>query len=178
MQLSKKTPVFLVRIMDRFALASHIASCAEETIAYKNIPTFLIGSYFPRETLSVSEFISFKLPSPQTRIKNPASCLSNKEPSVEILSEDDIHLMTCPSRSDMKRLIAEFDTEDENPSVSVEIGSYYIPIIILEIWGVQLRLWDLQKLWKDSLRWAWSLIIQCPSQQHAIKAAQHRLTSC
>jgi hypothetical protein len=164
--------------MDGFALASRISSCAEETIVYKDIPTFLIGPYFPCETLSVSEFIAFKLPSLQTHIKNPTSRLSNKQPTMEILSKDGIRLINHPSQPDMKRLIAEFDPDDETPSISVEISSCYVPIIILKIWKAHFRLWDLQNLWKDSLRRAESLITRCPSQRHAMKAAQDRLTSC
>ncbi|KAF8334767.1 uncharacterized protein EI90DRAFT_3121263 [Cantharellus anzutake] len=162
--------------MDGFTLANHIASCAEETIAYNNIPTFLIGPYFPHETLTIKEFISFKLPPLQTCIKGPSSCLSNKPPSTNILSETDIRLVDHPSQHDMKKLIAEFDIDDENSLTSVEIGSYCIPIVILEIWRVHLRLWDLQN--KGGLRWMGCLAMQWPSQQCAISAAQQRLTSC
>src|SRR5258705_2594510 len=62
--------------MDGFTIASHIASCAEETIAYNDVPTVLIGPYLPHETLSIKEFISFRLPSLQTHRKNPSSYLS------------------------------------------------------------------------------------------------------
>ncbi len=55
---------------------------------------------------------------------------------------------------------------------------YCVPIIILEIWEVHFWLWDLQNMWKDSLRHAENLMMQYPSQQSTINAAQHRLTSC
>ena len=90
--------------MDGFTLASCIASCAEETITYNDTPTVLIGPYFPHETLSIQQFISFRLPSLQTRLKNPSSCLSSKQPSMDTLSEDDLRSLVRPTRLDMKRL--------------------------------------------------------------------------
>ena len=62
----------------------------------------LIGPYFPHETLSIKHFISFMLPSLQTCLKNPSSCLNNKEPSKDTLSEDDLHLLVHPTQLDMK----------------------------------------------------------------------------
>jgi hypothetical protein len=164
--------------MDGFTLASHIAACAEETITYKSIPIFLIGPYFPHETLSIREFTSFKLPPVQTRIKNPSSCLSSKPPSMNILSEDDVRSVGHPSPLNMKKLIAKFDVDDESLLTSVEIGSCHVPTIILEIWRIHLRLWDLQNLWKDMLRQAGNLAMRCHSQRSAIKAALQRLASC
>src|SRR5260370_40750681 len=49
---------------------------------------------------------------------------------------------------------------------------------MLEICEVHLQLWDLQNMLKDSLRQAESLMMQYPSQQSTINAAQHRLMSC
>ena len=86
--------------------------------------------------------------------------------------------MDCPSQHDMKKLIMEFRSHDENLFISVEIGSGCVPIVILDIWAVHLQLWDLQNLWKDSCRQVESLIMWCPSQWSTIKMAQHRLTSC
>ena len=58
------------------------------------------------ETLSIQQFISFRLPSLQTRLKNPSSCLSSKQPSMDTLSEaeDDLRSLVRPTRLDMKRL--------------------------------------------------------------------------
>ena len=154
--------------MDGFTIASCIASCAEETIAYNDVPTVLIGPYFPHETLSIKEFISFRLPSLQTHVKNPSSYLSSKLPSMDILSENDMCSLDHPSQLDMKRLVVIFNPDDENPFISVEIGPCCVPIVVLEIWRVHLQLWDLQNLWKDSLRQAESLMMQCPSQWPAI----------
>jgi hypothetical protein len=133
---------------------------------------FSLDPTSPHKTLTIKEFISFKLPPLQTCIKDPSSCLSNKPPSTNILSEANVCLVHHPSQLDMKRLIAEFDVGDENPLTSVEIGSCCVPIVILEIWRVCLWLWDLQNLWKGSLRPAGSLTMQWPSQQWAINAVQ------
>src|SRR5258705_421167 len=108
--------------MDGFTIASCIASCAEETIAYNDVPTVLIGPYFPHETLSIKEFISFRLPSLQTHINNPSSYLSSKLPSMDILSENDMHSLDHPSQLDMKRLVVIFNPDDENPFISSWLG--------------------------------------------------------
>jgi len=128
------TAQIFLHIMDGFTLANCITSCVEKAISFKNIPTVLIGPYFLCETLSIKEFISFRLPSLQPCIKNETLYLSSKSPSMNILSEDGICLLDHPSQLDMKRLIAIFDPDDEHPFISVEIGSHCVPIGILEIW--------------------------------------------
>ena len=76
--------------------------------------------------------------------------------------------LTLLMMHDMKRVIVNFNPNDETPFISFEIDSYCVPIIILEIWEVHFQLWDLQNMWKDSLRQAESLMMQCPSQWPAI----------
>ncbi|KAF8319514.1 uncharacterized protein EI90DRAFT_3132519 [Cantharellus anzutake] len=164
--------------MDGFSLARRIAACTGEAITYKNLPTLLIGPYFPHETLSIREFIAFQLPPIPVHTKSPNACLSHKPPSTKIFSENDVRVLDCPSRLDVEGLITELDMDDENPLTSVEIGSSCIPIIILEIWRIHFQLWDLQNLWKDSLKQTEDLIKKDPGQQFAIQAAQRRLTLC
>src|SRR5260370_41830604 len=114
--------------MDGFTLANCITSCVEKAISFKNIPTVLIGPYFLHETLSIKEFISFRLPSLQPHIKSQSSYLSSKLPLMDTISEDEIHSLDHPSQLEMRRLIAIFDSDDENPFISIEFGLCCIPL--------------------------------------------------
>jgi hypothetical protein len=117
--------------MDGFALAHHIMLCAEDTILYSDIPSTLIGPYFPEESLSITQFLRFNLPILKTSLHGSAANISHHPPSINELSECDLCGMHCPPHSVIKKLISEYDPDIHNPSHSVNIDSRYVPINIL-----------------------------------------------
>ncbi|KAF8314562.1 uncharacterized protein EI90DRAFT_3022271 [Cantharellus anzutake] len=77
--------------MDSFAL-----SYTDEPVLYSGIPNAIIGPYFPRHTLSITEFLQFKLPSLQTNLQSTSTCLSNHPPSIPELAETKIGIHYVP----------------------------------------------------------------------------------
>ena len=157
--------------MDGFSLTHHICSCTAELISYNGIPKALIGPYFPNETLTVIEFLQFKLPSFQTNLKT-TTCLSHCPPSIKELTDDELWNIPCPPSPQIKVLISQYDPSNVNPPCSVKIGIHYVPISILCIWDVLLQVQKVQRFWKESgtLVEAWAN--EHPAHRIAIITAQ------
>ncbi|KAF8329691.1 uncharacterized protein EI90DRAFT_3124926 [Cantharellus anzutake] len=164
--------------MDGFALARHICSCTDELVLYSGIPSTLIGPYFPNETLSVTDFLKFKLPSLQGNLQIISACLSHCPPSTRELTESDLRSMLCPPRPVIKSLIYNYDPNDPNPPCSVKIGTHYVPINILRIWEVLFQIQSIRKMWKESEAHVEALAGCQPTHHVAVITTQKRLLSC
>jgi hypothetical protein len=163
--------------MDGFSLACHICSCTDEPISYHGISKALIGPYFPNETLTVAEFLRFKLPSFQTNLQTPA-CLSHCPLSIKELTEHELRSMPCPPCPVVKALISQYDPDHANPLHSIKIGIHYTPINVLHVWEILFQVQNVQRFWKESGRLVEAWANYHSADHIAIMAAQKRLLSC
>ncbi|KAF8314150.1 uncharacterized protein EI90DRAFT_3022462 [Cantharellus anzutake] len=86
--------------------------------------------------------------------------------------------MPCPSCPIIKKIISEYDPNDDNPPCSVKIGIHYVPVSIVRIWEVLFQIHNVQRMWRESEAQVEKLASRFPTHRIAIKVAINRLLSC
>ena len=162
--------------MDGFALTQHICSCTDELVLYNDIPSTLIGPYFPHGTLSVTEFLKFKLPSFQAlqRISASLSCCPL---FIQELTKSNLRSMPCPPHHVINSLISNYNPDDPN-LCSVKIDTHHVPINILWIWEVVFQIQSVWRMWKESEAHVLALANCQPTHHDMVMAIQKWLLLC
>jgi hypothetical protein len=129
-----------------------------------NIPQHLIGTFFPSQSLSVSELLKFDL----LNFPCPTSLwiityTSNFPALDHSLTNKKLHAMQHPPHETIGRFLKTVIPSD---MLSVALNGKNLPLPLVDIWCGLIWIEDVHKMWNKSIQW-----IQSPQIEHPDESA-------